>query len=88
MMGQLTYQYKQAWASLRKKPGFIATVVTTMGLTLGSLLCVFTLAYYLLAKPLPYPDQDRLFLVDHVMKNSEQAHMATAFTYPGLIHLY
>lgn len=87
-MSQFTYQYKQAWASLRKKPGFIATVVTTMGMTLGALLCIFTLAYFLLFRPLPYPDQDRLYKVESVFQNEQGDEMAEAFTYPGLMHLY
>ncbi len=59
------YQLKQAWLSLKKKPGFVVSVVSTMGLTLGALLCVLTLAYVMLLKPLPYPEQDKLVVVKH-----------------------
>ncbi|MFT6692842.1 MAG: putative ABC transport system permease protein, partial [Colwellia sp.] len=61
-MNLFTYQLKQAFLSLKKKPGFVFSVVSTMGITLGALLCVLTLAYVMLIKPLPYPEQDRLFL--------------------------
>jgi predicted permease len=87
-MSQFIYQQKQAWASLSKKPGFIATVVTTMGLTLGALLCVLTLGYLLLMEPLPYPEQDSLFKVDHVIVDANGENKGRAYTYPGLIHLY
>lgn len=87
-MSQLTYQYKQAWAGLSKKPGFIATVVATMGITLGALLCVLTLAYFLLIKPLPYPEQERLYKANHVFVDKQKEIKAQSFTYPGLIHLY
>jgi predicted permease len=87
-MSQLTYQLKQAWASLNKKPGFISTVVVTMGTTLGALLCIATLAYLLLLKPLPYPEQDNLYKVDHSLTDKMGETNAKAFTYPGLIHLY
>ncbi len=87
-MSQFIYQQKQAWASLSKKPGFIATVVTTMGTTLGALLCVLTLAYFLLIEPLPYPEQESLYKVDHVFFDEKNEQKATAFTYPGLVHLY
>ena len=87
-MSQFTYQFKQAWAGLSKKPGFIATVVATMGITLGALLCVLTLAYFLLVKPLPYPDQERLYRINHVLVDGKEEIKAQSFTYPGLMHLY
>ena len=62
---QHSRQYKQAWASLKKKPGFILTVLMTMGITLGALLCAVTLNHLLLVEPLPYPEQDRLFVAEH-----------------------
>ena len=87
-MSQFIYQQKQAWASLKKKPGFVATVLTTMGTTLGALLCILTLAYLLILKPLPYPEQENLYRVDHQIGDSTGESNATSFTYPGLIHLY
>jgi hypothetical protein len=39
-MDLFTYQLKQAFLSLKKKPGFVFSVVSTMGITLGALLCV------------------------------------------------
>ena len=87
-MSQLIYQMKQAWAGLSKKPGFVATVVTTMGTTLGALLCILTLAYLLLFKPLPYPEQERLYKVEHAIADATGEVNARAYTYPGLIHLY
>jgi len=82
------YLIKQAWLSLRQKPGFVVTVVTTMGATLGALLCVLTLAYLLILQPLPYPEQDKLYNVTHAMGEKSGKANPKAFTYPGLIHLY
>jgi len=87
-MSQFIYQQKQAWAGLKKKPGFVAAVVATMGTTLGALLCILTLAYVLLAKPLPYPEQDTLYRVDSVIYNDKDEAAGRAYTYPSLIHLY
>ncbi|TAP37296.1 ABC transporter permease, partial [Alteromonas sp. KUL49] len=70
------------------KLGFVATVVTTMGTTLGALLCVLTLGFLLIVEPLPYPDQTRLYNVIHHIGDDKDEVNATAFTYPGLIHLY
>ena len=74
------------WQRLKKTPGFVITVIATMGLSLGALLSVFTLAYYLIFKPLPYPEQDKLHRVDSVLIN--ETGETRAYTYPGLIHLY
>jgi predicted permease len=82
------YQLKQAYLSLKQKPGFVFSVVSTMGLTLGALLCVLTLAYVMLIKPLPYPEQDKLYSVQSSFYDENKAEQAVAYTYPGLIHLY
>jgi len=86
--GHVIYQAKQAWQSLKGHPGFIASVLTTMGLTVGALLCILTLAYVLLVKPLPYPDQNSLYVVEHQLINKDNKVDGGAFTYPNLMHLY
>ncbi len=87
-MNSFFYQIKQAWLSLKQKPGFLFSVVATMGITLGALLCVLTLAYVMLIKPLPYPDQDRLYRVEHQLISNEGKIDGDAYTYPNLMHLY
>ncbi len=87
-MSQFFYQQKQAWANLHKKTGFVTTVVTTMGTTLGALLCILTLAYLLIFQPLPYPQQARLYNVEHAVSDKSGEVNARSFTYPSLIHLY
>ena len=87
-MNLFSYQLKQAFLSLKKKPGFVFSVISTMGITLGALLCVLTLAYVMLIKPLPYPDQDRLYRVDSQQFDAAGVLNVTAFSYPSLVHLY
>ncbi|WP_448546543.1 ABC transporter permease [Thalassotalea fusca] len=87
-MLNLINTYQQSWASLKKTPVFVGTVLATLGTTIGALLVVITLAYLLLLEPLPYPDQERLVRVDHALFNENNINNLTAFTYPGLIHLY
>ncbi|MCO4799975.1 MAG: ABC transporter permease [Colwelliaceae bacterium] len=81
------YQIKQAYISLKQQPGFVFSVVSTMGVTLGALLCILTLAYVMLIKPLPYPDQERLYNIEHQLVNHGDVD-GSAFTYPNLMHLY
>lgn len=88
-MALYVYQLKQALLSLKKKPGFVFSVVSTMGITLGGLLCVLTLAYVTLIKPLSYPEQDKLYVVEHNISDNKVGGIdVTEFTYPGLVHLY
>ena len=87
-MNHFSYLVKQAWASLKGQPGFVGAVVSTMGGTLGALLCVLTLAHLLLFKPLPYPSQEQLYKVVHVMGDVTGEHDTEWYTYPGLMHLY
>ena len=87
-MSQFIFQQKQAWAGLKKKPGFVSAIVATMGITLGALLCILTLAYVLIAKPLPYPEQESLYKVESIYNNDKSEMMGRAYTYPGLMHLY
>ena len=82
------YQLKQALLSLKQKPSFVLSVVATMGLTLGALLCVFTLHYLLVFEPLPYPEQERLYVAEHKIIGAEKETMTVAFSYAGLVHLY
>jgi len=87
-MSQFLYQQKQAWFSLKQKPAFVASVLATMGTTLGALLCILTLAYVLIFKPLPYPEQEKLYSVEHQLIDNESRIDGRAFTYPNLMHLY
>jgi predicted permease len=87
-MSLFIYQFKQVFLSLKKKPGFVFSVVSTMGITLGALLCVLTLSYLLLVEPLPYPEQDRLFVAEHGLLGAKKETQGVAYSYPGLVHLY
>jgi len=87
-MNLFLYQLKQAVVSLKQKPGFVVSVVSTMGITLGALLCVLTLAYVMLLKPLPYPEQERLFVVESKIKGNERAPKTSLFPYPAFVELY
>jgi predicted permease len=87
-MDLFIYQLKQAFLSLKKKPGFVFSVVSTMGVTLGALLCVFTLAYVMLIKPLPYPDPEKLYVASNEHVDAKGQLMFEAFSYPALMALY
>ena len=49
--------------SLRRAPAISASVVLLMGLGVGSVVAVFTVADHLFLSPLPYPEPDRLVFI-------------------------
>jgi predicted permease len=88
-MNNSIYLLKQAWAGLSAKKGFLVTVTTTLGLTLGALLCILTLAYVVISKPLPYPEQEHLYQVNaNIIDQTGKEVYQQAFSYPSLIHFY
>ena len=87
-MNRFVKKQQEVWRSLIKKPGFVATVISTMGISIGALLCILTLANLIIFKPLPYPDQDMLYKVGHDIYDKSNEKNASLFTYAGLIHLY
>jgi putative ABC transport system permease protein len=51
---------KHALRSLLRTPGFTTAAVLTLALGIGANVAVFTMAYSAIAKPLPFPDAERL----------------------------
>jgi putative ABC transport system permease protein len=54
-----------ALRTLRKAPAFTVTTIILLGLGIGSVTTMFTVADHVFLRALPYPDQDRLFMVDN-----------------------
>jgi len=81
-------ELKISLQSLRRRPGFVATVVLTIGITLGALITFFNLNHVLLMKPLPYPEHERLHLTQHVMLDSKDNKSIKSTFVPGLLHTY
>lgn len=52
--------FSNALYALRKAKGYAATIIVTLGVTLGALVAMFNLNYQILAAPLPYQDEDKL----------------------------
>lgn len=82
------YSLKQAWNSLKKSPTLISNIAITIGVTVGALICALTLAYFMLLKPLPYPEQHQLFLVNNQMLDELGEHRSAGFSYKQAEYLY
>lgn len=83
-----SYFIKTAANSLKHVPGYVSTIVLTFGLTLGALVCMFNLNYLLLYKPLPYPDQQQLYVSNWTHHDDGRLRFNNAQNYPGLMELY
>jgi putative ABC transport system permease protein len=77
-----------AGASLRRSPGYAATIVLTLGFTLGALVTMFDLTYQILAAPLPYPNAQRLYISEGTLYKAGHAQFGDEAPYPALIEAY
>jgi len=71
--------------ALRQAKGYAATVILTLGLTLGVLIAMFNLNYQILAAPLPYADEEKL-----VVGSTEWLDKEGSVMYPRVlpVHLF
>jgi predicted permease len=56
-------EWRQTWRALRRRPGFLAGTVLTLGAGIGVSTATFALVDTVLIKALPYPSADRLVTV-------------------------
>lgn len=63
MRGSVVSDARLAWRSLSRRPGFSLVIVLTLGLGIGASTLVYSVVDFVLLRPLPYPDADRLVRV-------------------------
>lgn len=82
------YHIRTAISSLGNARAYAITVIITLSVTLGALVAVFNLNYQMLAKPLPYPEQDQLYLLQGDLYGDGKLDLANMYPYPAAIKVY
>ncbi|MCO1336604.1 ABC transporter permease [Microbulbifer sp. OS29] len=84
-----TKDLSAALQSLNRVRRYSATIILTLGIALGALVTLFNLNYQLLAAPLlPYPDEDRLYVINGNLYQNKQLRLANNSQYPALVEIY
>lgn len=84
----MTYNLKNALLNIANHKVYSLSVVSTLSIVLSALITVLTLAYIMLLKPLPYPEQERLVQAEYAQIDQTGSLNTRAFNYPALIDLY
>lgn len=84
----IQYYAKHAHLSLKQKPGFVLSEVSTTSLALGAFICIFTLAYQVIFKILPYSNFDNLYRVEQIQIPAPGVIDNRSFSYPSLHAFY
>ena len=67
---------RHALRQMRRRPGFTALAVVTLGLGIGATTALFAVVYGLLVRPLPFRDQQlSMFWFDYSWRGSEYDHV-------------
>jgi predicted permease len=73
---------------LRKNPGFTAVAILTLALGIGATVSIFSVVNALLLRPLPFPDSDRLVILEESIPKVVQGKFpVSALDIPDFRHL-
>jgi hypothetical protein len=84
---QSAQDVRYAFRQLRRNPGFAATAIVTLALGIGLNTAIFSAAYGVLWRPLPYPDPDRLIIIQSAQQTETGPRTFTTWapmSYEGL----
>jgi hypothetical protein len=71
-------ELRAAFRRLRRSAGFAVPSVLTLAIGIGASAAVLTVVYGVLLKPLPYPDADRIVVIEHELPGFDMPGSRTA----------
>ena len=66
-LGAAAYDLRYACRLLAKNPGFSVAAIATLALGIGATTAIFSVAYSVLVKPLPYTDPERIYSAEIIV---------------------
>ncbi|KZN49259.1 ABC transporter permease [Pseudoalteromonas luteoviolacea] len=81
-------EFRLALSSLSQVKGYSSAIILTLGVTLGALVAIFMVNYQLLSAPLPYDNQDRLFISKGNSLKDGEIRFSDSSPYPALMNAY
>jgi putative ABC transport system permease protein len=75
-MTTLLQDLRYAFRSFRKNPGFALAAAATLALGIGAATTIFSVAFGVLVRPLPYPESRRIVEVSEVGRRGHRMNMA------------
>ena len=72
----VTGDVRFALRALRKSPGFTAVVMLTLALGIGATTAIFTVVDAVLLRPYPYPDMDRIVMLNETTRTGRSLSIA------------
>lgn len=86
-MSRLSFFLRYAVANVLRKPLLSGSIVASMSLSIGALLCIVTLCYLLIVQPLPYSQPNELYVVTNEFVDKDGEVQGEAYTYPSVLYL-
>ncbi len=87
MFAESVHDLRHALRLMRRDPGFTLTALATLALGIGLNTAIFSVAYGVLWRPLPYPNPDRLIIVSSAQQTETGVRTFSTWppvTYEGL----
>lgn len=81
-MNRLAFFLRYALHNVIRKPMLSGSIIASMSISSGALLCILTLCYLLIVQPLPYKDSNQLYVVTNQFLDGAGKVKGEAFTYP------
>ena len=86
-MSNAAYLLRYAFRNILRKPMLSGSIVASVGISIGALLCILTLCNLLIVQPLPYKNADALYVVTNEFMDKDGEVKGEAYTYPGVLYL-